>query len=278
MLHRAIKNAVPIMADDAIALADDFINGRLIPRLHGLNIPSNTFDLVGSICSATGFINDIDILVDSRYVDPATVTKIIKRMSPEVRPLNGLQITSLAWPFHDKLHQIDLIFHDNHEYARWIRSSESSRFKGVHRNMLLMAIAAGLPVEVLEEAPDKMGRMLPILTRKYSLYLHDGLILRTQASKGKKGQPIVAKTTISKEMISKNPQEIITFLLGSFDLTAANNAESVIEAIRGPHFRYPELQDKILKDAAQRMIDDGLEMPESLERYPVVSLKRAFIK
>jgi len=287
-MPKAIQNAEPLMAGDALDIASHFLHSldsKLRKRNSGWTLfyPPFTVDITGSAGrnKRTAIVNDIDILVNTQNIDQALVNKAVKSLANEVRLFPGLQITSVGWIYKEKLYQIDLIFHNDYDYAHWIRSSpgEYSAFKGVHRNMLLMAIAAALPTTVLEEAPDKTGKMIPVKWQRYSLDLHDGLIKRIQEAKGKKGQPVATKKTISKELISKRPSEIIHFLLGnSAETTSTLSAESIIEIIEGPDFRYPELRGKILKDAAQRMTDDGLELPAQLQHYQVVSLKKAFIK
>ena len=229
---------------------------------------------------------DIDIVVPHEEFKH-WFDRISEVVSEEVDNNHGTKIASFAFPVKDKKVQVDLIDSLHPEYSKFIYYSsegENSKYKGVVRNLLLMAVAR----HIKEDGKDfklKDGDGNTIAKAARSLKLDTGLERLFKVAKEREdGQGRVkAMSKVSPEELKQevkklgksdltfsedadaitDPDHIASFLFGD-GVTADDimTAEQVMKQIK-THFSGDDYQN-IIDDAKETMRADNAAIPSEL--------------
>jgi hypothetical protein len=199
------------------------------------------------------------------------VVSKIKRISASVKDSRGLGIVSFAFPIvninkkqHNKSVQVDLMLVNNLDYSEWIYygpATSESEFKGIYRNILLNQIAKFVALRIT-----KSNSGQPIEQQRLLLDYSKGLFFSTQSREGKRG---ITKNfqTKSSAFISTTPKIITELLFGpKFSPSDLLVFEKVLSAVLSPDFIYPEAVKSILKGTDEALRNEGLAVPEVLNR------------
>ncbi len=240
----AIKNSVPVKNQDAINISNEICN-----------YISNEFNIKTCCLGSTGkkkddqYSGDIDLCIEFPYNDN-NINKIITYLKTiytddiQISILKGLNIISFGYNNNNKIHQVDLMFTDNIEYAKFIYHSPNyknneSQFKGLYRTNLLAIIASNIP--------NNNKNNTDINYWKYTLSYINGFIEKHKTYQGKKGllkNPVDIKE--DTKYITKDVNKIIKYILGdSATINDTNSFETLIDYIISDKYPYNNLVDII---------------------------------
>lgn len=115
------------------------------------SVPVEDLHPLGSTGKAP-WSNDVDLAVDRNVFDPEMVKQSMSLAGPYIldfKDMTGLGVQSYAIEVDGKAVQVDLMFVDNLEWAKfayWSPPTNESDYKGAVRTMLLMGVAANTSV------------------------------------------------------------------------------------------------------------------------------------
>ena len=123
---------------------------------------------------------------------------------------------SIPWKVTDELNvQVDFMFTDNLEFAKFVFHSPNfkeveSKYKGMYASVLLQSVIRNIPIdrEYWEDGSLKDWKY-------YSLNQREGLLLKHKTYVGCKRQKIKQPKTISVDVVSRDPKEIINIIFGT---------------------------------------------------------------
>lgn len=198
-----------------------------------------------------------------------------KKAGYEVRSFPGIGVVSLGFPIENKdklqenkLVQLDLMPVSNLRYSEWSYYSpgySESPWKGLYRNEILYALARHVKTETLESGPDSTGKEVPIRWSRLFYDLKHGLCKGEQSIVGKKGL-LKKPETISKKIITKDPQEIIRHLFGApFPAESIKTWEGAWKALMSKDFGRKALLGEILLTIKNGIEKKGYPVPKELE-------------
>lgn len=198
----------------------------------------------------------------------------VKKKFPNAKAMPGIGVVSLAFPIEntdgfqeDKFVQLDLMLSDDLDFSSFAFHSpyeKDSAYKGVYRNLIMIAIAGAINREIIsstriddKDVPDTWSR-----------FWYDnkmGFSKGIQTIRGPKGL-LKNPKSVEKTSITKVPLEIIKFLLGpTFTVADANSFESIWKAIKSPKFIHKKLLPVILPKYKDTLTDMGLPIPPEID-------------
>lgn len=246
-----------------------------------LRISEDSMREVGSV-GKKAVSGDLDIALDlgqviiSKKVATASevqaeVFKAAKKISPEAVKLPAYTvsfktpITNVDGKQAGQFVQVDVFLTDDLDFStfvKWSPRENESKYKGVHRNILLGMISKNANPKVLKRVDE-----VPLVWERLLLDFGRGLVKAVQSREGKRG--ILANhKTLSRTLITKNKAEIIDKLLGpAFTVKDANSFESLLAVVKSSKFPYRKAKEDILKDTAKAFINNGILLPSELKSY-----------
>ena len=233
---------------------------------------------------------DIDLAVNvnavikaNKIVNPKEVfpllLKALKKHTPEINDSSGLGVVSGAWPIANvdgnqpnQFVQLDLMGVDNLElsdFTFWSPSFEQSKWKGLHRNSLLIGIASNMKFETVKTALDNDGVEVPVVFKRRFLDFRKGVVEGLQSIEGKNGQPVKTKKTLQTTVVAGTPVDIVKVLLGpDFSVSDAVSFESIWKIINSnSKFIWKKNKQQILKFAAETILTAKGTLPPELQRF-----------
>lgn len=282
----AVEGVVKIAQENVEATLNT-VYTKLLPKL---KITKDDIRLLGSTGKKLpgNFSGDIDMAVDinaivknNKIKDPKKIlpfiASVVKKITPEVTELHGVNIVSSAWPISntngkqpDSRVQLDLMLVEKESldfaaWAYWSPHQQSSKYKGIIRNKLLFSIVREMKFEVLETAYDKKGIEVPSKWKKIFIDSKIGLMKGIQTNIGKSGTVTKTKTTLDKSIVTTDPAEVVKMILGpDFTVADTDSFETLLKAIKSPNFIYKNKVDIILNNFKEDMVNDGYPLPEEL--------------
>lgn len=222
-----------------------------------------------------GSSGDIDIAIGSKLDRDAILNKIsglCAELGYQSKLMAGLGIISLAFPIHNTdgkqdraLVQLDIIPVQDIKYAEWAYYSPSydeSPYKGLYRNEALFYLARfNNEYKVTKEIDGT-----PVEWERLFYDLSKGLMHGTQHRVGKKGGIIKTVTTITKKVISTNPDDVVKRLIGdTFTAQSILTWEDIWAAMNSENFMLKDKKDKIFKSIAKGIERKKVPIPTDLE-------------
>lgn len=282
----AVKMSSRLNVENFKATADDIIK-RLLPKLKlskndvvflgsgGKKAPGDTHGDIDLAVSIPALLKNNNLSTMKEVYE--FLEKTAKSISSEVVNLASIGLISLAWNIvnadgkqEGKYVQLDLMPSDDLEWTTFAYFSPmhyESKYKGAYRNLLLIACAKYSNLKVLKTALDKEHKEVPAQWERHMWDMSKGLMKAVQTIEGKKGL-LANPKTLDKALISNNPQEVVSLILGpKFKSSDMISFESVYAAIMSNEFLYKEHRTSIFKDAAKGLQTMGLALPKELEPY-----------
>lgn len=249
-----------------LGISDDFVilgsGGKKDPKKNG---------------EEDGSSGDIDIAI---YLPELNREEIINQiislcteMGIKSRNLAGLGIASMSYPIENidekqsgQFVQVDIVPVDSLKFAEWAYYSpayDESPYKGLYRNEALFFIARYAKYNVTKEIDGT-----PTEWERVFFDLSKGLMSGTQTNIGKKGKIIKTVTTIEKKIVSDDPDEIVSQLLGDgIKAEDVKTWEQVWDAMNSESFPFSDKKDNIFKGIANGLKKKEVEIPEVLKQY-----------
>jgi len=207
------------------------------------------------------------------------ITKACEKYSEDVVNNIGTGIVSCTWKIENEDGkqegenvQLDLMLVkqdvlDFTEFAFWSPREEESKFKGAHRNILLMSIAEMINFKVIEKAMDKEGKEVPAVWERLFFDLRKGLMGGKQTRiSPKSGKLVKGKKTFDKKLLSADKNKIVEMLLGP-DATEkdVNSLETIIKYMNSKKFPYQDKKKQIFDKASTEIEKQFGEIPPQLK-------------
>jgi hypothetical protein len=217
---------------------------------------------------------DIDIGVQCDDINDfvKVLTDVCTKAGYKVDFMKGLGVISVQYDIVSPNNrerigkcQIDCMPIKDLSYASWSYSSpikNSSEYSGLYRNECIFACARYAHYKILEK--DENGE--PTEWSRYFYNLGKGLMIGVQTNiSDKTGKKVKTIRSISKELITSNPQEIINICFGkSFKSDDMMSYENCFNAIMSNNFILIKERDKILKSLYKGLKDKKVEIPKDL--------------
>lgn len=165
----------------------------------------------------------------------------------------GIHVISMSWPIpgtDDLYGQVDIMPTHSLDFSKWMYYSPDfriaeSKYKGLYRNQLIMAIARMAYKNVLKTTDE--GDIVEYDT--YVMRLHKGLSKVTKSFQGKRGLK-KNETTLkdSENLISNTPEWIVKYLLGEdVSVDQSMTFENVYKIFMSDSFPHKDKRDIIIK-------------------------------
>lgn len=283
----AIKDSVRINQENVEATLDE-IYKKVLPLL---KIDKKDVALLGSTGKKLpgGSSGDIDLAISvpeliKKNKNISTIADVFdafvevgKKIGYGYKDMRSIGVVSIGFPIVNKdgkqpnsIVQLDFMPSENLSFSTWMYFSPAeweSKYKGIYRNLLLMAIAREMNYKTLEKAMNKEGKEVDVTWERLFLDLKNGLMKGTQTILGKKGI-VKSPKTLTKEMITMDPQEIVDMLFGpGFKPEDFLTWESTFKAVTSPKFVYKDKLKKILKLTHDGLVNAGYPAPEEIKNY-----------
>jgi len=163
--------------------------------------------------------------------------------------------------------QVDLMLSTDLDWSRFIYHAPDfriaeSRYKGAHRNLLLMA-AIGQSFKKIVSQTDA-GE-----TKEFEAYvvrLNQGIVQVRKSFEGKKG--LLKNAALLKDydkFVTNTPQQVVELLFnGNHTPRDLDTYEKTKDLIESSDFKFPEMRKAIYQDFEQKVIDSKLPVPDDL--------------
>jgi hypothetical protein len=211
---------------------------------------------------------DVDIAIQT--LDIPAVQAAIERLGAATshRSMSGINVYSFGWPHPDGVVQVDLMPVSNLKLAAWAFYSADADMqaglKGSHRNEVLFALAKYVAMKHHGIGP------VPDAERdRYQLDLNFGLFKTKQSRMGKKG-PVKSYSTVNKELLTSDPDEICRLLFGyNVPASALLSLDDVMRALHDDRFAFAKARADVIAAAIAGCERKELELPTALAKFKV---------
>lgn len=182
----------------------------------------------------------------------------------------GIHVISMSWPIpgEDELYgQVDIMPSYNMEYSKWMYHSPDftkaeSKYKGLYRNQLIMAIIKHADQKVLTK--NEKDEVMEF--ERYALRLNSGIARTTRSYAGKRGRK--KNPTAIKELekhVTNVPQEIVDIAFGEgTDKKLTYNFEDVYKLFMGKKFPWVNDREEIMKSFLEEMRAGEFPIPSEV--------------
>ncbi len=256
-----------------------------------LKLSVNDSGLLGSTGKKNpgGSSGDIDIAVSIKALvknnkDVYTIgdvfdhiASISKKNNIDFKDMRSVGVISLAFPIEnedgkqtDAYVQLDFMPTEDVNFAKWSYYSPAeweSELKGVYRNYVLFAIAKHIDFKVIQRTQDKSGKMVDTTWERHFVDLSKGLMKGTQTRMSKAGNIVKTLKTLTKDEITKDPDEVIKFLFGpkwkAKDILTFDQAITAMFSKQFIHKKKLPVMSKMLVDS---LIKSGYPIPKILAK------------
>jgi len=205
------------------------------------------------------------------FVDDALVS-----MGIETKKMTGFKQVSAGIPIPgtSDIAQVDFMLSPNLDWSRFVyhspdfRSGES-KYKGVYRNALLMAIITESSKEILKRTAEGDVEELETNVIRYS----EGIWRARKSFMGKKG--LVKTGQLLRDFdkfVTLNPQEVTELAVGKgYTPESISTFERLWHIITRENFIHSENLDDILQKFAINLKSIGIPYPEeAIQKYPEI--------
>lgn len=280
----AILNSRPLTWEEAQSTYK-WIQRKVIPKF-GIDIKD--VDVIGSygkkIEGETH--GDLDIAVSAEAIQNKNglnpgdllnfINDVLSRMGFETKVMLGFKQVSAGIPIPETsdIVQVDFMLSPDLNWSRFIYNSPNfreneSKYKGIYRNALLMAIITETSKNILKQTPEGDVEELESNVIRYP----EGIYKSRRSWKGKKG--LIETPKLLKnfdELITTNPQEVVDLIAGpGYTPESISTFERLWHIITRENYIHEYKLEDILKKFAINLKRLGLEYPkEAVEEYPKI--------
>ena len=279
----SIEDAQPITQADVIPTAK-WVETNVLHKI-GLNGLDDDSAIIGSAGKKLDIhtSGDIDLAISADKIAAelgVSLQSVLFSLNDKLKSLGlstklapGFNQVSIGAPiagdYKKGVVQVDLMLSTDLDWSRFIYHSPDfriaeSRYKGAHRNLLLMA-AIGQSFKKVVSATEA-GE-----TKEFEAYvvrLNQGIVQVRKSFEGKKG--LLKNAALLKDydkFVTNTPQQVVDLLFtGTHKPADLNTYEKTKDLIESNDFRFPELRISIYKDFEQKVIDSKLPVPEDLPK------------
>jgi hypothetical protein len=292
----AIPDSRPLTWEEA-QKTYSWIQKNVAPEL-GLSI--DEMDVIGSYGKKREgeTHGDLDIAVSAKALSQKSgtsdilnfVNDILAGMGFQTKVMPGFKQVSAGIPIPgtSDIAQVDFMLSPDLDWSRFVYHSpnfrtEESKYKGVYRNALLMAIITETDKNILKRTPEGDVEELETNVIRYP----EGIWRARKSFMGKKG--LVKTGQLLKDFdkfVTTNPQEVADLAVGGgYKPEDINTFEKLWNIINSDNYIHKNKMEDILEKFEGNLKSIGISYPkEAIEKYPdifsegVVSESRNFIR
>jgi hypothetical protein len=277
----AVENAQPIAQSDVIPTAE-WVSKNVLPEI-GLNGLGDDAAIIGSAGKKKPdqTSGDVDIAVSADKIAAhlgSSLQNVLDALYVKLKSMGympdmrrGFQQVSIGVPIAGDskkgIAQIDLMLSSNLEWSKFMYHApdfriDESRYKGAHRNLLLMA-AMGNCFKKIIKTTDK-GETVEY--EAYVIQLNQGVVQVRKTFQGVKGLKKQAdKLKEYDKFITNIPQEVADLLFnGNHKPSDLDTYEKVKALLDSSDFKYPEMLPAIFAEFKKKVEDSKLPLPSDI--------------
>ena len=252
-------NGTPMTQPQARAVYKD-VSEKFLPKL-GLSADGADFCALGSFGKkadeqTSGDIDiavSVDVIATKNNVSVEEVEQFIVDTCESEKLVytygKGIHVISISWPIPDTENygQVDIMPTTSMDFSKWmyyapdLRVAES-KYKGLYRNQLIMAILKFADQKVLS----KTEQNEVIEYERYALRLNSGLARTRRSFMGKKGGLIKTEHALKEfeKQVTNVPDEIVSIAFGD-GVTAKHvmTFEQAYELFMAPSFPWKDIRE-----------------------------------
>jgi len=280
----AIPNSRPLTWEEAQSTYQ-WIQRKVIPKF-GIDVKDA--DVIGSYGKKVEgeTHGDLDIAVSSEAIQDRNglgpedllnfVNDALEGMGFETKVMSGFKQVSAGIPIPgtDDIVQVDFMLSPDLNWSRFVYNSPNfreneSKYKGVYRNALLMAIITETSKNILKQTPEGKAEELESNVIRYP----EGIYKSRRSFMGKKG--LVKNAKLLKDfdqLITRDPQQVTELAVGKgYTPESISTFERLWHLVNHGDFVHFNKLDDILKKFAGNLKNMGLEYPqETVDSYPEI--------
>jgi hypothetical protein len=277
----AIKSR-SVTFDEAEATVD-WIKEKVLPRLL---IEEKDIELLGSYGKKKDGERhgDIDIAVlnipdpdgHPKNIELSILESQLEMLGFDTQVNYGFRIVSFGCPIKSKILnetegivQIDLMLTSNLYWSRFIYHSpdfrkEESKYKGLYRNILLMALVTEPEKQITKETQDGGIEEIEVNILRYP----HGIYRVRKNFMGKKGLFKNGKNVEGFDFfITNDPQEVTNLTVGEeYKPSDINTFEKLWDIVMSSNFKWANKRDEIINRYIECLNEQNLTIPEEVHR------------
>jgi hypothetical protein len=280
----AIPSSKPLTWEEAQSTYK-WVQKKIIPKF-GIDVKDA--DVIGSygkkIEGETH--GDLDIAVSANAIKERNglgdddilnfVDSILAEMGFETKIMAGFKQVSAGIPIPgtSDIAQVDFMLSPGLDWSRFVYNSPNfregeSKYKGVVRNALLMAIITETSKNILKQTPEGNAEELESNVIRYP----EGIYKSRRSFMGKKG--LVKTPTLLKdfdELITRDPQKVTELVVGKgYTPESINTFEKLWFLLTRDNYIHWDKEEDILKKFKGNLRSLGLETPEeAIKEFPEI--------
>jgi hypothetical protein len=200
----------------------------------------------------------------------------LQEMGFETKKMIGFKQVSAGIPIPGtgEIAQVDFMLSPDLEWSRFIYHSpdfraDESKYKGVYRNALLMAIITESSKEIIRKTPEGGVEELESSVIRFP----EGVWRARKSFAGKKGLVKTGKLLRDfDKFLTTNPQEVVEMTVGEGHTPDdINTFEKLWALVTSPDFKHSHLLNDILQKFANNIKGMSIEPPaEAIRKYPEI--------
>jgi hypothetical protein len=182
----------------------------------------------------------------------------------------GTHVISLAWPIPGTKDygQVDIMPSDSLDYTKWMYYSPDfrkaeSKYKGLYRNQLIMAILKFTDQKILKA--NEEGQVVEY--ERYALRMNSGLARTRRSFEGKRGGLNKTEHALKEyEQKVSNVPDVICELAFGPGVTSSQilTFEETYARFMSNTFPHPEIREKVMKAFINEMIKNKFPIPSEV--------------
>ena len=283
----AFDNVRKINQEETVKIYD-FVQKKIFPiiGLAGEGIDAAVIGSYGKK-SPDQLSGDIDIAVSADIIAGVnkislnnvldTIDNLISKAGYSTKKMIGFNQVSVAVkiPNSDDYAQVDLMLSTNLEWSKFMYHSPDftkaeSKYKGLYRNMILMAIISEMSKKITKTTPD--GDTAEY--KQYVIRLGDGIFSVAKSFIGKKGNLVKTASLLHDQdkFITNTPESVVLMAFGEHVLPSdIMTFEAIWYQITSNDFIYKDKLKTILEKYKMYLVQSKVPFPtECVEMYPQI--------
>lgn len=263
----------------------EWVLDNIVPKF---GISEDDVDVIGSFGKKKpeDDYGDLDIAISSKAIEKNNnlsgnrvldfIDSILSSAGFETKIMKGFNQVTAAIPIpgdaEDGIAQVDFMISPDLEWSKFAYNSpdfskNESKYKGVYRNALLMAIFTEAYKDIVKKTPEGDTEELETHVIRYP----EGIWRARKSFMGKRG--LVKTGKLLKDFdkfITTDPQEVVELAVGKgYTPQNISTFEKLWHLVNRKDFIHWNNEEDIMKKFAQNLKSMGIPYPEeAIEKYP----------
>lgn len=282
----AISSSRRLSRDD-LQTTYEWVLKNIVPKL---GISEDDIDVIGSFGKKRPGedYGDLDLAISRNAIMERNglgedqvldfINDTLVSMGFETKVMKGFKQVTAGIPIpgdaEDGIAQVDFMTSPDLDWSRFVYASpdfsrDESKYKGVYRNLLLMAIITETAKNIIKKTPEGDVEELETNVIRYP----EGIWRARKSFMGKKGLVKTGKLLRDfDKFVTTNPQEVVELAVGKgYTPESINTFEKLWFLVTRDDFIHWAHEEDIMRKFAQNLKSMGLPYPqEAVETYPEI--------